>query len=74
MFDRASAISAQEKYSKEKGYPHFAPRNGSCWRCGRNIYDELEHAGTAYKTGIPVEKAESELITGCPHCNRTYCD
>lgn len=27
-----------------------------------------------YITGITVEKAGNELVTGCPHCNRTYCD
>jgi len=74
MFDRASAISAQEKYCKEKGYPHFAPRNGRCWHCGRNFYDEVEHPGGVRRTGISVERAGSELITGCPHCNRSYCD
>ncbi|WP_094603438.1 hypothetical protein SPSIL_014880 [Sporomusa silvacetica DSM 10669] len=25
-------------------------------------------------TGISLEKAGSELVTGCPHCNRSYCD
>ena len=25
-------------------------------------------------TGISVEKAGSELIIGCPHCYRSYCD
>lgn len=27
-----------------------------------------------YITGITVEKAGSELVTGCPHCNKSYCD
>ncbi|HHT04525.1 MAG TPA: hypothetical protein GX005_09445 [Bacteroidales bacterium] len=25
-------------------------------------------------TGITLEMAGKELITGCPHCCRTYCD
>jgi len=24
--------------------------------------------------GISLERASTELITGCPHCNRSYCD
>ena len=25
-------------------------------------------------SGIKPEQAASKLITGCPHCNRSYCD
>jgi len=25
-------------------------------------------------TGITVEKASKELVTGCPHCHKSYCD
>ena len=73
MFDTSKAIQAQEKLCEEKGYPHFAPRDGRCWSCRRNIYEEYERP-SGYKTGVQVEKASTELITGCPHCNRTYCD
>ena len=71
------SIKAQKEYCEEKKYPHFAPHDGRCYRCRENIYKLIEHTntnGTKYKTGIPVEKASSELITGCPHCNSTYCD
>jgi len=27
-----------------------------------------------YVTGISLEKAGTQLVTGCPHCNRSYCD
>ena len=27
-----------------------------------------------YVTGITVEEASKSLVTGCPHCNRSYCD
>ena len=78
IYNIQEAILAQQKYCKETGYPHFAPHNGICYRCNRNIYKEEKHTnqynGNTYTTGITVEKAASELITGCPHCNRSYCD
>ena len=82
-YDVAKARTAQAKLCKEKRYPHFAPKTGICWRCNKNIYQPIEHkeydwktkevTGT-YITGITVEKAAGELITGCPHCNISYCD
>lgn len=27
-----------------------------------------------YKTGISVQSATKGLVTGCPHCNHSYCD
>lgn len=71
-FNSNEAIKAQRKLQKEKNYPDFAPSNGICWRCRKNIYSELDHG--SYKTGITVEQAATSLITGCPHCNRSYCD
>ena len=73
-FDKEKAIEAQKKLCKEKGYPNFAPNKGICWKCGRNIYEELTIGERNYKTGISVEKAGEELVTGCPHCKRSYCD
>ena len=74
-FDRDKAIEAQKKYCAENRLPRFAPDNGWC-RCGKNIYER--HLNTtfrlAYYSGISVEQAGEELITGCPHCQRTYCD
>lgn len=26
------------------------------------------------ETGISVEEAGATLVTGCPHCHRTFCD
>ena len=71
-FDVSKAIKAQEELQKTNGYPDFAPRNGVCWKCKQNIYQQIERG--AYKTGISVEKAGKQLVTGCPHCNRSYCD
>lgn len=31
-------------------------------------------SGEGRFSGISVEKAGSELVTGCPHCSRSYCD
>ena len=87
-FDIAKAAAAQAEYCKRTGAPHFAPESGRCWRCNRNIYEQvgwkaengkliqvsLDSADLKYTTGIDVEKAGKELVTGCPHCNRSYCD
>lgn len=70
------SIKAQANYCKEKGYPHFAPRSGVCWNCNRNIYNpyKRKYGDREYETGITTEEASSELVTGCPHCNKSYCD
>jgi hypothetical protein len=77
-------IEAQRKFE-----PHFAPSDGVCFRCHKNIYQNigwrkqdlwtrtqvcLDDSEVNYVTGIPLERASSQLITGCPHCNRSYCD
>ena len=66
------ACAAQAKYLRDTNTPDFPPANGRCWRCGNNIYEQIDH-GT-HKTGISVEEASSRLITGCPHCHRSYVD
>ena len=82
-FNVSEAIVAQDLYCMEKHVPHFAPRTGICWRCNKNIYKQVIHEKKDWKTnevtgyfttGISVERAGRELITGCPHCNRSYCD
>ena len=92
-------IEAQSAYCKKKGLPHFAPSDGVCWRCHRQIFQLYGHKGKdwepkeitfgwrqteaissiegeeyEYITGYTNEEAATELITGCPHCNRSYCD
>lgn len=71
-FDVQKAIAAQKQLQADKGYPDFAPTNGVCWKCRHQIYEEMEHKG--YKTGISVESAATSLVTGCPHCNYSYCE
>lgn len=71
-FDIEASKAAQKKLQQEKGWPDFAPASGICYDCKRQIYAELE---TGYgKTGISLERASSELITGCPHCHHSYCE
>jgi len=60
---------AQAKYCAEKGHPHFAPGSGICWKCNRNIYQNYETNGR-----ISAGKTGESLVTGCPHCYRSYCD
>lgn len=44
----------------------FAPLNGKCYYCGKDI--------TKGDKAITVEKLGNHIITGCPYCNRSYCD
>lgn len=78
-YDVNEAIKAQKQYCKENRVPNFTPENGRCWSCNQNIYS---HGKSVWKgkfdgresVGISVEKAGQELVTGCPHCHRSYCD
>lgn len=71
-YNPIQASLAQAHYCVSKGYPRFAPAGGSC-ACGLNIYQEHQWPD-GHVSGISVEEAGSTLITGCPHCHRTYCD
>ena len=51
-----------DNFSKGIG---FAPSNGRCYRCKRQIYSD---------GGISVEKASAELTTGCPFCYASFVD
>lgn len=69
------ARKAQYLYCKINELPHFAPDDGICWDCRQNIYSENGRTRYGKKThGISVESAGNHLITGCPFCNRSYCD
>ena len=88
MYDVVQSRIAQKKYVEERNYPHFAPRSGICYSCNENIYEKLswkrengrriqvpnDSEEVMFTSGITVEKASSGLVTGCPHCNRSYCD
>lgn len=64
-FNAAEAAEAQAKYCEKNEVPMFAPNNGRCVCCGRNIYDV---------GGISVETAGKKMITGCPFCDASFCD
>lgn len=69
------AIKAQDWYCKTKILPRFAPGNGICWSCHQNIYSEKGQTRYEKEThGYSVESAAGQLITGCPFCNRSYCE
>lgn len=75
MFDISEAAKAQRKFCLENEAPHFAPVGGCCWRCHNNIYSPITYgANNEYTSGITVERAEKELVTGCPHCNYSFCE
>lgn len=68
------AREAQERYCKENGLPYFAPDDGICYRCNKNIYEKIKRHGTSIERGISVELAGTNLITGCPHCSWSFCE
>lgn len=65
----SECIEKQERLCREKDYPDFAPRSGVCWKCNRNIYQNYK-IGERESNG----KTGESLVTGCPHCFRSYCD
>lgn len=58
-------VKAQTEYTKRKKLPLFAPTNGRCEYCFSYIYGE---------SGYTIEDARERLITGCPHCCKSFCD
>ncbi|PKM61667.1 MAG: hypothetical protein CVU99_02590 [Firmicutes bacterium HGW-Firmicutes-4] len=63
----------QVKLWEEKSYPDFAPRSGKCYRCGRDIYQNYL-LGTHWEPKISNGHDGKTLVTGCPHCHRSFCD
>jgi len=53
----------QKRFCQEKKVPYFAPEDGICWSCKKQIFDKLKE-----------ETCATEHITGCPYCARSYCD
>ena len=56
-------IEAQKQLCQENKLPMFAPDDGICWSCHKQIFTE-KHSW----------RAHNEHITGCPECSRSYCD
>lgn len=84
LFNIGESIINQSKVW-QNGNPKFAPPTGICWYCRSNIYVpkfwrsknfrsiETDIGSAEYVSGITIEQSKT-LITGCPHCNKTYCD
>ena len=72
-FNPKDAIQAQQEYCKQKGYPHFAPYDGRCYRCHNQIYQQIVWPD-GHTSGISVEHAASGLVTGCNHCHYSFVE
>jgi hypothetical protein len=57
------AIELQRKFCLLHSVPHFAPEDGICYHCGKQIYEKITEM-----------KAASKLITGCPHCDNSFVE
>lgn len=57
---RMALLKANAEYCASEGYPKF--EQGECWHCHCDI---VAYYGDAYAT---------TFVTGCPRCNRTFCD
>ena len=60
----------QKALCLEKGHPHFAPLSGVCYACGKNVYQNYERENGSASFGWNG----TALVTGCPHCHRSFCD
>jgi hypothetical protein len=58
---RQECLNAQKEYCKRTGAPHFAPYDGVCNYCKKDIV-------------VGYEGRWSSLITGCPRCHHSFCD
>ena len=72
LFDVEKSIEAQNKYCKDNSVILFAPYDGECFCCGRQIY-EPRKLGDEIR-GYTIKEASETLITGCPFCHRSYVD
>lgn len=85
--DKANAVEIVEKSSKElqkckdnqiklwdeKGYPHFASVTGRCFKCHKDVYQNYV-LGTHWEPRISYGHDGKTLVTGCPHCHKSFCD
>ena len=58
-------VEAQRKYCFNTNAPCFISYDGRCFACGAYIFGPR---------GISREEAGKRLITGCPYCQRSFCD
>lgn len=64
-YNTEKAVEAQRNLCRAREVPMFAPANGICTRCGKDIYS---------KGGYSVGRASISHITGCPFCHRSFVD
>lgn len=65
---------AQREYTERESLPMFA-YGAVCFNCNRNVYQNYANPrGFWDYVGVTLESASTELITGCPHCNQSFCD
>lgn len=72
LFDVEKSIKSQDEYCKDNSVMLFAPYDGECFYCGRQIY-EARDLGDEIR-GYTTKEASETLITGCPFCHRSYVD
>ena len=75
------AIKAQKEFCEKRHQPNLTPSRGKCYRCNRNIYELWEREVQGWggvkelvMSGVSVEKAGSDFVTGCPHCGYSFCN
>jgi hypothetical protein len=70
---REAAKIAQEEYCEENDVPMFAPYNGICPWCYKDIYKKCSQEDETIK-GYTARQAGRIHITSCPHCNTSFID
>lgn len=74
-YDIEASAQAQTTYCDRNNLPCFAPRDGYCPHCEKNIYTlYIYHGKVDYRVGISTEEAGKRLITSCPHCHYSFTD
>ncbi len=65
-YDIDKAKEEQFSLCEKAQLPQFAPANGVCYTCHRNIYSS--------PCGYSVEEAATKYITRCPCCSGSFVD
>lgn len=73
-YDTIKAAKAQEAYCDQHECPIFAPSDGICPRCGKNIYEPHSFRDHDAVYGFSIEAAGNQLITHCDHCNYSFVE
>lgn len=58
-------IKAQSKYCKKRGLPRFAPSDGICWHCHRNIYQNYGHTRFDWEPDEFIIKWKRDVEISC---------